>query len=167
MNILFIHGLESTPETSSTGKAIAAAFPNVTLADYKPRQNSFNEIKQYLAEISKGMDVVIGISLGGYWTLKLTEFTDINNVVMINPAFKKAESIYGRKVYPPSGVLGKMLLNMDDNVVDNQENFEKYHNRFSITTYETGGHRASNIQDMIKDIKESMGLFENWIPISE
>ena len=37
MKIIFLHGLESTPETSSSAKLIKDNFENVQVPDYNPK----------------------------------------------------------------------------------------------------------------------------------
>lgn len=162
MKILFLHGLESTPETSSTAKLITDNFDNVFVPNYNPK-DSYENIKKTLSNYND-YDVVIGISLGGFWALHMTEFTDISKVIMINPAIVKAEHHYSIKLNTHSDVLGHMLLNMDDDVVDNSENLERYNNRFKVTTFETGGHRAKNSDEVLIDIRLSLNFLGIWIP---
>lgn len=168
MKIIFLHGLESTPKTSSTAKFVKANFDNVLVPDYKPKTPYKNIKKTLTAFVEKHVGdedaIVIGISLGGFWALHLTEFTKINKVILINPAITKSEKRYGIETILNVDVCGKVFLNKDDDVVDNEENFRIFHNRFSVTEFETGSHRATNQVEMLPHLKESVEFLTTWVP---
>jgi predicted esterase YcpF (UPF0227 family) len=170
MKILFLHGKESTPETSSSARAIKEHFKNfegyeVLVPDYKPSTRTHAEIEVFLTNYYKEYigdeDChVIGISLGGYWALNLTNFTKAHKVFMLNPSMK----YYGAepKIHP--NVLGELILNMDDDVVDNEYNDEKYKSRFKITKFDTGGHRMTNMDNVLPVIEETIDYLTWWHP---
>lgn len=167
MKIIFLHGLESTPETSSTAKLIKDNFEKqyeVIVPDYKPSTKSYEEIVEFL----KGLDcdyrdIVIGISLGGFWALHMTEFTNATNVILLNPAIERGEIRYDVKLNTSVEVCGHMLLNMDDEVVINENNLLRYEGRFKIDTFRVGGHRMTNLYQLMPLIDASVEHFESFI----
>ena len=75
--IIFLHGKQSTPEGSGSGKAIREHFSKehtVLIPDYKPMERTHQEIEAYLkAYISpRPGALIVGISLGGYWAYRMT-----------------------------------------------------------------------------------------------
>ena len=173
MKIIFLHGLESTPETSSSVKLIIEEFGsvNVHVPHYFPKETTFLSIIQHLTSLithyteTMGEDVMlVGISLGGFWALKMTEFTKVKKVILINPAIFKSCERYGTMIDTPSDVMGAMLLNMDDDVVDNEQNFEVYRDKFSVTRFATGGHRATNKEELLPVIRKAVNTLSYWSP---
>lgn len=162
MKILFIHGLESTPETSSSAKAIKEAFPQykIKVPHYYPNVIPYTSIIENLKSY-ENYDVAIGISLGGFWALHMTEFTNIRNVILLNPAIERGQERYGIKLNTPADVGGAMFLNMDDDVVDNKWNKENYKNKFLVHSYDVGGHRMSNMNLVLPHIDVILDHFEH------
>ena len=168
MKIIFLHGLESTPETSSTAKLIKETFEKlhyeVEVPDYKPSTNSYDEIVEFLKGVSCDYgDVVIGISLGGFWALHMTEFTNATNVILLNPAIERGEVRYNIQLNTSVEVCGHLLLNMDDEVVINANNCIRYEGRFLIDAFRVGGHRMTNLNQLMPLIKASVDHFESFI----
>lgn len=172
MKIIFLHGLESTPETSSTAKLITDNFDNVHVPHYYPNMRTYSLIIQSLKSLIDHYEnvmneevMLVGISIGGYWALKMTEFTNVRKVILINPAIIRGAQYYnGMLVNTPSDVMGKMILNMDDDIVDNKENFMLYKDKFSVTTFQSGGHRATNKKQIIEAVKKSVTMLNEWNP---
>lgn len=175
MKIIFIHGLESTPETSSSAKAIKEYFSNeydVIIPDYKPKEKTHSQICDYFEEFTANLPegeeyIAIGISLGGYWALNLTNITEgqINKVILLNPSLK----YYSRTgEVPPiridNSVVGKLIVNRDDDVVDYRESRDMLRYRFSLTSLTTGGHRMNNMDTVITYIASAIRIMENWTP---
>lgn len=165
MKIVFLHGLESTPESSSTGKMLKEIFPDVDVLDYNPRDSYVNIVNRLQLMLNKYDDcVVVGISAGGFWALKMTEYTRVNKIVLINPAIEKACEKYGCDMDTPVDVYGSVILNMDDEVVDNKKNLLDLKGRFFVKTFETGGHRASNKEEIIEELRKSLNFLGVWVP---
>ena len=93
--IIFLHGKQSTPEGSGSGKAIREHFSNehnVLIPDYKPMKRTHEEIDAYLKDyISPHPEaLIVGISLGGYWAYRMTCVLPANlglSCVLLNPYF--------------------------------------------------------------------------------
>lgn len=166
MKIVFLHGLESTPETSNTGKYLKSKIPDLLIPDYGPNVNDFEAIKNFFTEyFDEDEDyIVIGISIGGFWSLKLTEFTNVYKIIMINPAITRACERYNTSMNINVEVVGDMILNKDDKIIDNQENYNNYMNRFHISTFENGGHQCTNIDEIFDKIVESIDFMSVWVP---
>ena len=165
MKIIFLHGLESTPQTSSTAKLIIDNFDNVIVPNYKPQDSYQNIVVNIKSVIDPNEDyIVIGISMGGFWALKLTEFTHIKKVILINPALENGCSKYSEYFEIDPDVMGSVIVNMDDDVVDNEWNIENYNSRFSFTTFSRGGHRVSNKDQVLTAIKNTVNFMSYWEP---
>jgi predicted esterase YcpF (UPF0227 family) len=170
MNIIFLHGLESTPETSSTAKLITDNFANVYVPHYNPniKDSTYlrtrEGLKSRCESTSDHYDIAIGISIGGFWALHMTEFTNIKKVILINPAIVRGEAYYNIKLNTPNDVVGQLLMNMDDEVVDNKENYELYKGKFSTMKFYKGGHRASNHEEILEAIERTVNIFSTWSP---
>jgi len=167
MKILFLHGKESSPETSSSASAVKEYFKDyeVLVPDYMPRTSTHAEIeaflKSYYAENVKEDDCsLIGISLGGYWALNMTNFTPATTVIMLNPSLR----YYGEPPVVSADVGGHMILNMDDDVVDNEWNLKTYNARFKIDTFPSGGHRMTNMSEVLPLIEDTIELLAVWGP---
>lgn len=164
MKVVFLHGLESTAETSTTGKFLKSKIKDLEIPEYNPATADYKSIVNFFKDYFNEDYIVIGTSIGGFWSLKLTEFTNINKIIMINPAIKKGCDLYQTKLDVNPYVYGHMILNKDDNIVDNEENIKNYNNRFAITLFEKGGHRCENIEEITNEIIGSLNLLSVWIP---
>jgi predicted esterase YcpF (UPF0227 family) len=165
--IIFIHGRLSTPETSQTAKAIKEYFESkgerVVVPNYKPNDSTYDEIKTFFREYIRSLDfivdeqiTVIGISLGGYWALKLAnEDSWISKCILLNPSL----SYYGEELKVQCLADISVCLNMDDELLDPNKTLEKFEGIASVYTSETGGHRMSNINEFLKDIEKDINLF--------
>lgn len=165
MKILFLHGRESTPETSSTSKSIKDYFSGkyeVLVPDYKPNLQ-YSTVKQNLLkfydENIKYNDevVVIGISLGGYWATELTNMRPVTNIILLNPALW----YYGERPDVNADVAGHIIMNMDDDIVNNYITGVEFEGRFLFNTFQTGGHRMSNMDKVLPLIDNTLDHFEH------
>lgn len=166
MKVVFLHGLESKAETSTTGKFLKSKIKDLEIPEYNPATADYESIVNFFKDyfVENEDYIVIGTSIGGYWGLKLTEFTNVNKVILINPAIKKGIEKYNSNLNVNPYVYGHMILNKDDNIVDNEENIKKYNDRFAITLFEKGGHRCENIEEITNEIIGSLNLLSVWIP---
>jgi len=176
MKIIFLHGLESAPETSSSAKAIRDYFVNqydVIIPDYKPKERTHSQICDYFEEFTANLPegeeyVAIGISLGGYWALNLTNITEgqmINKVILLNPSldyYSRTGEVPEIKIDPC--VLGQVIVNMDDDVVDNNKTIKRYINRFHFLTFSKGGHRMSNMKHVLPYMDNTLNTYRVWTP---
>ena len=85
-------------------------------------------------------------------------------MILINPALKKGIEKYNSNLDVNPYVYGHMILNKDDKIVNNEENIKQYNDRFAITLFETGGHQCENIEEITKEIIDSLNLLGVWIP---
>ena len=92
--IIFLHGKESTPETSMSAKAVIEYLKNedVSVPDYQPLARSHAEIEEFLSSYieNAGVDVtLIGISLGGYWAYTMAcKKENVSRCILLNPSFR-------------------------------------------------------------------------------
>jgi predicted esterase YcpF (UPF0227 family) len=162
MNIIFFHGMLSNPETSNTGKAIKECFEaqghKVYILDYKPN-NSIEEIATYIKKsvreiISVKEDTVfIGISLGGFWALRTANYTPNCSCILLNPCL----NYYGFYVEPKDGLPLSVLVNADDEILDSRKTANHFEGRAIVDLFQTGGHRMSNIYDIMPIIIDNAG----------
>ena len=83
--IIFLHGKQSTPEGSGSGKAIREHFSKehtVLIPDYKPLERTHEEIEAYLKECIAPHPgaLIVGISLGGYWAYRMACITALTRM---------------------------------------------------------------------------------------
>jgi len=160
MNIIFLHGRLSNPETSHTAKAVKKYFTtlgeDVYVPDYKPNKKTEEEIESYLINYVKELGltedlVFIGISLGGFWALKLAN--RFNRVcVLLNPSTK----YYGYQLLPEPNIPVTLICNEDDELLNTSETITTFQNKADVKTFCNGGHRMSNIEQVIPEIEKSV-----------
>ena len=171
MNILFLHGKLSTPETSHSALAIKTFFTakgmTVFIPDYKPNDSSKQEIEQFLNNYIKDNNIldddttIIGISLGGYWALntankKYFEMSlDDFKCILLNPAL----DYYDDAIYPVNDLPVTCFLNEDDELLDSHKTYDYLKSRCDCRLFKTGGHRMSNINELLPDIEKAVNQF--------
>jgi len=162
--ILFFHGRGSTATTSTTGIKVKEFFEEndipVFIPDYNPDGQLFYGVEKTIHDFIKNNDldysdlVVMGVSLGGYWALKTANELTSCTCVLLNPALH----VYGKdQVMLPREHNRKNLsiycyLNKDDEIIDNEYIFNQLNKKATITQYETGGHRMTNLSEIMNDI---------------
>lgn len=161
--IIFLHGKESTPETSSSAKAVKEYFVgyNVLVPDYRPLERTHDEIEAFLTEFIKDalkndqMIYLVGISLGGYWAYTMScNFSEVSHCILLNPSFRCYPDI--PVATPKLGLPISILVNLDDDVVDPQDAVERFKGRAYIKTFTSGGHRFSNREEMLGEIEKAL-----------
>jgi predicted esterase YcpF (UPF0227 family) len=161
MNVIFFHGKLSNPETSTTGKAIKECFEaaghKVYIPDYKPNDNTLEEISKYLKQYVRDIvsveeeTVFIGISLGGFWALKMANKTPYCSCILLNPSL----NYYGFTESPKDGLPLSIILNADDEILDSESTAKHFEGRAKVDLFQTGGHRMSNIYDIMPIILDN------------
>jgi uncharacterized protein len=161
--IIFLHGKESTPETSSSAKAVKEYFSgyDVLVPDYRPLERTHEEVEVFLTEFiedaMKNNNIVhlVGISLGGYWAYTMgCKFREITDCVLLNPSFRCYPEIPVVPTKP--GLPISIIVNLDDDIVNPQDAIERFSGRAYIKTYKAGGHRFSNRNEMIGEIEKAL-----------
>ena len=171
MNILFLHGKLSTPETSHSALAIKTYFSakgmTVFVPDYKPNDSSKQEIEQFLSSYINDNNIladdatIIGISLGGYWALNIANKKyremplDDFNCVLLNPAL----DYYDDAIYPVNDLPVTCFLNEDDELLDNHKTYNYLKSRCDCRLFKTGGHRMYNINELLPEIEKAVNRF--------
>lgn len=159
MKLIFLHGLESTPKTSGSAKAIREYFAEkdknveVIVPDYHPKTRTYEEIDIYLQslirELEKGGEriMLVGISMGGYWAMRMAEqFKRIAACVLLNPALDRYGRPFEKKACEAPLTI---IMNADDDVVDNQKTYEKFAKSCNCIMFPDGGHRMSGNMDRV------------------
>ena len=163
MKAMFFHGLMSTPDTSRTAKAVreflARKDVEVVVPDYQPQTRSYDEIDAFLRkEVQQLLDgddevMLIGISLGGYWALKMTnELKYVSHCILINPSL----NYYGKPVEAKWGFMLTVITNADDDVVDNRETQKRFKGRAECIEFPSGGHRPTNMDQILPLIEKCL-----------
>jgi len=157
--IIFLHGKESTPETSTSAQAVREYFnkDTVLVPDYKPLERSHEEIEVYLSRYIKnaGLDVsLVGISLGGYWAYKMACQENASRCIMLNPSFRCYPDVPIVPAKP--GLPISIIVNLDDDVVNPSDAIDRFKDRAGIVTFNQGGHRFNNREEMLSEISKAM-----------
>lgn len=161
MRIIFFHGKLSNPETSHTAKAVKEYFNNlgyeVYVPDYKPNDRDFEGIVNYLdgflGEFRTIEETVfIGISLGGFWALNCANKTPNSSCILLNPSL----GYYGFNNYPKAGLPVSLFVNMDDELINSQRTIDYLFGRALIETFPVGGHRMTNIEEIMPRISKAV-----------
>jgi pimeloyl-ACP methyl ester carboxylesterase len=161
--VIFFHGKESSPATSSSAKAVKEYFTgyDVLVPDYRPLERTHEEIDAFLTEFiedaMKNDNIVhlVGISLGGYWAYTMgCKFREISDCILLNPSFRCYPDI---PIVPPKpGLPISIIVNLDDDVVSPQEAIERFKGRAYIKTFNAGGHRFTNRDEMIGEVEKAL-----------
>jgi predicted esterase YcpF (UPF0227 family) len=160
--IIFLHGKQSTPAGSGSGKAIREYFSkehNVLIPDYKPLERTHEEIEEYLKEyISPHPEaLIVGISLGGYWAYRMACVLPADlglSCVLLNPYFYNYPKI--KVPMPPTDIPITVVVNLDDDLINPQEVIKRFQNTATIRAYETGGHRFKEKTPIIKEVTTAL-----------
>jgi len=156
--IIFLHGKQSTPEGSGSGKAIRENFSkeyNVLIPDYKPMERTHEEIEAYLKEfISPHHEaLIVGISLGGYWAYRMACIlpSDLDlSCLLLNPYFFNYPEI--EVSMPPTNISITVIVNLDDDLINPQEVMKRFQSTATIRAFEKGGHRFKDKTPIIREI---------------
>jgi len=154
--IIFLHGKESTPETSRSAKAVIEYFKNedVSVPDYQPLARSHAEIEEFLSSCieTAGVDVtLIGISLGGYWAYTMAcKKANVSRCILLNPSFRCYQDI--PVTAAKNGLPITVVVNLDDEIINPADAIERFTGRASVVTFEKGGHRFDNREQMLAEI---------------
>ena len=161
--IIFLHGKESTPATSSSAKAVKEYFIryDVLVPDYRPLERTHEEIEAFLTalieDVLKNDHLVylVGISLGGYWAYTMScKFSEISHCILLNPSFRCYPDI--PVIQPKPGLPISIIVNLDDDVVNPYDAIERFTGRAYIKTFDSGGHRFSNRDVMLVEIEKAL-----------
>ena len=163
--IIFLHGKQSTPEGSGSGKAIRAHFSsehNVLIPDYKPMERTHDEIESFLEEYISPHPgaLIVGISLGGYWAYRMacTLPTDLGlSCVLLNPYFYNYPEI--EVPMPPANIPITVVVNLDDDLINPQEVIKRFQNTATIRAFETGGHRFKDKTPIVREVAAALQSF--------
>ena len=160
--IIFLHGKQSTPEGSGSGKAIREHFSkehNVLIPDYKPMERTHEEVENFLKgviSIHPGA-LLVGISLGGYWAYRMTCIlpSDLGlSCVLLNPYFYNYPEI--EVPMPTRNIPIRVVVNLDDELINPQEVIKRFRNTATIRAFETGGHRFKNKTPIVREITAAL-----------
>jgi pimeloyl-ACP methyl ester carboxylesterase len=166
--IIFLHGKESTPETSSSAMAVKEYFVanDVLVPDYRPLERSHEEIEafltEYIEDVIQNVNLVhlIGISLGGYWAYTMgCKIRYISNCILLNPSFRCYPEIPVAPAAP--GLPITVIVNLDDDVVNPHEAITRFSGRADIKTFNSGGHRFSNRAEMLDEIEMALNTISD------
>ena len=160
--IIFLHGKQSTPEGSGSGKAIREHFSkeyNVLIPDYKPMERTHEEIEAYLkAYISPHPEaLIVGISLGGYWAYRMACILPTNlglSCVLLNPYFYNYPEI--EVPMPPADIPITVVVNLDDDLIHPQEVLKLFQGTATIRAFETGGHRFKDKTPIVREVAAAL-----------
>ena len=160
--IIFLHGKQSTPEGSGSGKAIREHFSsehNVLIPDYKPMERTHEEVEAYLTEfISPHPEaLIVGISLGGYWAYRMACVlaADLGlSCVLLNPYFYNYPEI--EVPMPPENIPITVVVNLDDDLINPQEVIKRFQGSAAIKAFEKGGHRFKDKTPIVEAVNASL-----------
>lgn len=160
--IVFLHGYGSSGSSSSTGKIVKSIFPDSTVMcftyDYSNPNNSAADIIRQLNEIDTNeIELIIGVSLGGFWARWLANRLSVP-LVMINPSLQPQQSLLTRpevdssslKDFDKYSVSGDavdlpitVLLGTDDQVVSPELAIQTYCDRARVILVDGGQHQLT------------------------
>lgn len=172
MNIMYIHGFGSKWKPNSDKVKTLSQIgkvSGVTMPYDLPSSGVYQSYKSYI--INNDIDLVVGTSLGGFWSAYMGSKMGIP-FVAINPAINPkstlnkyqgvGETYYGEPYnleqavineYPdfPTSGAGLILLDMGDKVLNSKETQKKLSGIFGVHAFDGGSHRFDHIADS-KDI---------------
>lgn len=157
--IIFLHGKQSTPEGSGSGKAIREHFStehNVLIPDYKPMERTHEEIETYLKEyiFPHPEALVVGISLGGYWAYRMTCVLPAGlslSCVLLNPYFYNYPGV--EIPTPLEGARLSVVVNLDDDLINPEAVVARFSGFAKIVTSEKGGHRFADKRPIVEAVR--------------
>lgn len=156
----FLHGLESTPSTSSSAKVAKEVYGDLVILDYKPKRNA-SEIIEFLDEfiISQAEPItLIGISIGGFWVKRLAEQypEKIYELILLNPAIDfglEYCNISENKNKLSDNIPVSIILNKDDEVIPYHLAEKSLGGRCLLIKNENGKHRFEDKDALLKQLK--------------
>lgn len=159
--IIFLHGKQSTPEGSGSGKAIREHFSKeytVLIPNYKPMERTHEEIESYLKEyISPHPEaLIVGISLGGYWAYRMTCVLPALGLscVLLNPYFYNYPGV--EIPTPPEGARLTVVVNLDDDLINPEAVLARFSGVARIVTSEKGGHRFADKRPIVEAVRSRL-----------
>jgi predicted esterase YcpF (UPF0227 family) len=160
--IIFLHGKQSTPEGSGSGKAIRDHFaPEHTLLvpDYRPLERTHEEIETFLKGVISAHPgaLLVGISLGGYWAFRMTCVLpkELNlSCVLLNPYFYNYPEI--EVPMPAKDARITVVVNLDDDLINPQEVIKRFSGHATIVTFEKGGHRFADKRPIVEAVRANL-----------
>lgn len=147
--ILFLHGLDSSKE-STKFHAINAIKKYCINVDY--RNLNYQTVENFYHDIIEKIkpDLLVGHSLGGYWSLKMSQKHRIPTVVA-NPSLKPDF----REDYPEideadleHDIPQIAYIELGDEVLDMYQVFEQLNPYMQIETVEGGHHRLAQPENL-------------------
>jgi len=171
MNIVYIHGFASSVKDSDPKYDALAAIGTVhpIAPDYtQPQPNVMTLVEDFCLALGN-VGLVIGTSMGGYTASFIGNKLNIP-FISLNPSIKPSSSLAKYQndyptlkevlsTYPNfdtsnSRILGKVFVNLGDDVINPNDTlaFMKTHG-IEAVALECGGHRFSNIEEVIEDVK--------------
>jgi predicted esterase YcpF (UPF0227 family) len=158
--IIFLHGKESTPDSSSSARSVKEYFKQdkVLVPDYRPLERSHEEIESYLSDVIEkaGTEVsLVGISLGGYLAYRMAcKSPNVSRCILLNPSFRCYPDV---PVCDPKPRLPiTIVVNMDDEIVNPADALERFRGRAAMISFDHGGHRFENREEMLGEIRKAM-----------
>ena len=161
MFIIFIHEKESDQKNSSKAQEIQDRFPEsiVAVPDYRPKERSFEEIDEFLANyfgripfLHNKVLYIIGSSLGGYWALKWASQLNTSGCILLNPSL----NYYGEPPTRGPSLPVTLLVCKNDSVVDPKFAVEFFTGNAKVVIFETGGHGMENMEEMLVEIEKAI-----------
>jgi hypothetical protein len=160
--IIFLHGKQSTPEGSGSGKAIREHFSsehNVLNPDYKPMERTHEEIEAYLKECISPHPgaLIVGISLGGYWAYRMACTLPASlglSCVLLNPYFYNYPEI--EVPMPPANIPITVVVNLDDDLINPEAVLARFSGTARIMTSDKGGHRFADKRPIVEAVQSSL-----------
>ena len=162
--IIFLHGKQSTPEGSGSGKAIRERFApehTVLVPDYRPLERTHEEIEAFLTGVISAHPnaLLVGISLGGYWAYRMTCVLPKEqnlSCVLLNPYFYNYPEI--EVPLPPTDARITVVVNLDDDLINPQEVIRRFQNAANIKAFEKGGHRFKDKTPIVQAVTAALQI---------
>ena len=104
---------------------------------------------------------IVSISLGGYWALntankKYFEIPlDDFKCILLNPAL----DYYNDVIYPVNDLPVTFFLNENDKLFDSHKTYDYLKFRCDCRLFKTGGHRMTNINELLPNIEKAVNRF--------
>lgn len=176
MNILYLHGFAAKFDTTSVKPKALMTIGDLhgfTIDYTKTHSNIVGDIEHFVNSLPVKIDIVIGISLGGYFANVIGSKLDLP-FVMINPSIDPQLGLQGKTglqidfndvpyyLHPDylldyeliglNGV-GLVLLDEHDEVIDSKYTYELLNDSFECIMYYGGSHGFEHIEDSLHVIK--------------
>lgn len=155
MQTLFFHGLHSNKETT---KYQAINYPKFCETvyyesyDYELIHNKYNSLINLFKP-----DILIGHSLGGYWSLKLAIEHKLPCILLNPQLFPQNKDIFQVDKYQdflnfklPKDILVTMYIETDDDIIDVDRTITLLDNNYIII--QEGGHHKLQYPERVNDL---------------